>query len=217
MLSSCSPDLLTQSNSCFSHARRLGKALAGWRRLKAAAVRRRASTCITWGRGAGARTNCPKETQEMADQDNSKTGVTLPDTGVRDEHGLEPIEDIFSSPTRADGSEGEADMDLTTGLRLRRVRKGESNTVSDKTLQRLDRAHPLWSRARTATACPSRAHAHHSRRISSRLLSETPARAQSCQQDTTRPAQAGLPRYQESWTSAPPPINCRSPTRILAS
>ena len=27
-----------------------------------------------------------------------KTGVTLKDSGVRDEHGLEPIEGIFSSP-----------------------------------------------------------------------------------------------------------------------
>ncbi|KAI9863899.1 MAG: hypothetical protein M1813_003551 [Trichoglossum hirsutum] len=30
-----------------------------------------------------------------------RTGVTLKDTGVRDEHGLEPIEGIFSSPARS--------------------------------------------------------------------------------------------------------------------
>lgn len=30
-----------------------------------------------------------------------KTGVTLRDTGVRDEYGLEPVEGIFSSPDKA--------------------------------------------------------------------------------------------------------------------
>lgn len=29
-----------------------------------------------------------------------KTGVTLPDPGIRDEHGLEPVEHIFSSPVK---------------------------------------------------------------------------------------------------------------------
>ncbi|KAH0551706.1 hypothetical protein GP486_007078, partial [Trichoglossum hirsutum] len=32
-----------------------------------------------------------------------RTGVTLKDTGVRDEHGLEPIEGIFSSPAKSPG------------------------------------------------------------------------------------------------------------------
>ncbi|KAJ4286365.1 mitotic fidelity of chromosome transmission- protein [Collariella sp. IMI 366227] len=63
-----------------------------------------------------------------------KTGVTVPDSGVRDEHGMEPIEDLFSSPGKSDeehhaereeeeeeeeeeddyGS-GEEAMDITTG------------------------------------------------------------------------------------------------------
>ena len=30
-----------------------------------------------------------------------KTGITLQDTGVRDEHGLEPIDGIFSSPQKS--------------------------------------------------------------------------------------------------------------------
>ena len=30
-----------------------------------------------------------------------KTGTTLKDTGVRDEHGLEPIDGIFSSPEKS--------------------------------------------------------------------------------------------------------------------
>ncbi|KAK4156357.1 kinetochore CENP-C fungal-like protein [Chaetomidium leptoderma] len=54
-----------------------------------------------------------------------KTGVTVPDSGVRDEHGMEPIEDLFSSPGKSDhenqeeevsdeyGS-GEEAMDITT-------------------------------------------------------------------------------------------------------
>lgn len=29
-----------------------------------------------------------------------KTGITLKDSGVRDEHGLEPIDGIFSSPEK---------------------------------------------------------------------------------------------------------------------
>lgn len=31
---------------------------------------------------------------------SSKTGVMLKDTGVRDEHGMQPLEDIFSSPEK---------------------------------------------------------------------------------------------------------------------
>ena len=30
-----------------------------------------------------------------------KTGITLKDTGQRDEHGLEPIDGIFSSPEKS--------------------------------------------------------------------------------------------------------------------
>ncbi|KAL2133447.1 hypothetical protein VTI74DRAFT_2333 [Chaetomium olivicolor] len=59
-----------------------------------------------------------------------KTGVTVPDSGVRDEHGMEPIENLFSSPSKSDTEEqheeqheeasddygsGEEAMDITTG------------------------------------------------------------------------------------------------------
>ncbi|KAK4122516.1 hypothetical protein N657DRAFT_620335 [Parathielavia appendiculata] len=58
-----------------------------------------------------------------------KTGVTVPDSGIRDEHGMEPIENLFSSPAKSDHEEdqaeasddygsGEEDMDLTTGSGL---------------------------------------------------------------------------------------------------
>ncbi|KAK4101800.1 hypothetical protein N658DRAFT_495735 [Parathielavia hyrcaniae] len=59
-----------------------------------------------------------------------KTGVTVPDSGVRDEHGMEPIENLFSSPAKSDneeeqaeasddyGSGEEEDMDITTGSGL---------------------------------------------------------------------------------------------------
>lgn len=30
-----------------------------------------------------------------------KTGLTVPDSGIRDEHGLEPMDDLFSSPNKA--------------------------------------------------------------------------------------------------------------------
>jgi len=29
-----------------------------------------------------------------------KTGLTVPDSGIRDEHGLEPMDDLFSSPNK---------------------------------------------------------------------------------------------------------------------
>lgn len=29
-----------------------------------------------------------------------KTGVSLKDTGVRDEHGMQPLDDVFSSPDK---------------------------------------------------------------------------------------------------------------------
>lgn len=48
-----------------------------------------------------------------------KTGVTLKDTGVRDEHGMQPLEDIFSSPEKEsqngfdeDDSSEDASMDI---------------------------------------------------------------------------------------------------------
>ena len=37
--------------------------------------------------------------------------MTLRDTGVRDEHGMEPIDDIFSSPGKADSDDGDEDED----------------------------------------------------------------------------------------------------------
>jgi len=33
--------------------------------------------------------------------EDRKTGITLKDTGIRDEHGLEPIDGIFSSPEKS--------------------------------------------------------------------------------------------------------------------
>lgn len=38
-----------------------------------------------------------------------KTGVFLKDTGLRDEHGMQPLDDIFSSPEKESrsGAEGE--------------------------------------------------------------------------------------------------------------
>ncbi|KAF6834969.1 cupin domain protein [Colletotrichum plurivorum] len=47
-----------------------------------------------------------------------KTGIELPDTGIRDEHGMQPIDGLFSSPEKDGGSpdndatRGEQDMEL---------------------------------------------------------------------------------------------------------
>lgn len=46
----------------------------------------------------GALLMSPTELQLMQAR---KTGITLKDSGVRDEHGLEPIDGIFSSPEKA--------------------------------------------------------------------------------------------------------------------
>jgi centromere protein C len=63
----------------------------------------------------------------------SKTGLTIPDSGIRDEHGMEPLEAVFSSPEKPkpaksahvdeeeevdesdDNDTGEA-MDITTSM-----------------------------------------------------------------------------------------------------
>ena len=61
----------------------------------------------------------------LADTGRRKTGVTVPDSGVRDEHGMEPLENLFSSPGKSDHEEqqdegsddygsGEEAMDITT-------------------------------------------------------------------------------------------------------
>lgn len=43
---------------------------------------------------------------------NSKTGVFLKDTGARDEHGMQPLDDIFSSPDKEnDGDEPDDESD----------------------------------------------------------------------------------------------------------
>ncbi|EFX05500.1 cupin domain containing protein [Grosmannia clavigera kw1407] len=82
------------------------------------------------------RSQLPNEHIYTLGERGRKTGVTLRDTGVRDEHGMEPMESIFSSPAKSspgdaldasgdeqveeDGGEeddddgGEVDMDLTT-------------------------------------------------------------------------------------------------------
>ncbi|TPX09963.1 uncharacterized protein E0L32_008810 [Thyridium curvatum] len=66
--------------------------------------------------GSQRRSNAPNEHVYALGERGRKTGVTLKDTGVRDEYGMQPIDDIFSSPEKGgnDSDDGEADMDLTT-------------------------------------------------------------------------------------------------------
>jgi hypothetical protein len=42
-----------------------------------------------------------------------KTGVSVKDSGKRDEYGMEPLDNFFSSS----GSEDEQDMDIDEGMR----------------------------------------------------------------------------------------------------
>ena len=62
---------------------------------------------------------CPRLTLVSV---SSKTGIVLKDTGIRDEHGMEPLDALFSSPRKeaseeenvsGDDGSGE-DMDITT-------------------------------------------------------------------------------------------------------
>lgn len=52
---------------------------------------------------------------------NRKTGIGLPELGDRDEHGMAPIDGLFSSPEKGtplagdDRTQGAMDMDLESG------------------------------------------------------------------------------------------------------
>ncbi|KAI8161247.1 Inner kinetochore subunit cnp3 [Colletotrichum sp. SAR 10_70] len=64
-----------------------------------------------------------------------KTGIELPDTGVRDEHGMQPIDGLFSSPEKDNGSPdestGEQDMELDsdTGAGPATILKGHPRLI----------------------------------------------------------------------------------------
>ncbi|KAK4167294.1 putative centromere protein [Cladorrhinum sp. PSN259] len=71
-----------------------------------------------------------------------KTGVTIPDSGIRDEHGMEPIENLFSSPKKPDDDEveeeeeeesddgtGEAPMDLTVPFTAGALLNGQASRI----------------------------------------------------------------------------------------
>ena len=47
----------------------------------------------------------------------SKTGITLKDTGVRDEHGMMPMENIFSSPEKP-GASSQKPSSSSNGKRM---------------------------------------------------------------------------------------------------
>ncbi|KAK3321228.1 kinetochore CENP-C fungal-like protein [Cercophora scortea] len=44
-----------------------------------------------------------------------KTGITLKDSGIRDEHGMEPLDALFSSPHKANGGDDDDDDDNNEG------------------------------------------------------------------------------------------------------
>jgi centromere protein C len=64
-------------------------------------------------------------TEELwSDVVRRKTGITLEDRGIRDEHGMEPLDNLFSSPAKSarkgasasrsqeDESDGEQEMEM---------------------------------------------------------------------------------------------------------
>lgn len=119
----------------------------------------------------------------IADTRRRKTGVTVPDSGVRDEHGMEPIENLFSSPGKSDhedeqeeGSDdygsGEEAMDITTSTGLRRT---QHKTLGSLTwLQHLESVQRHYSTV-TGIGCLCRCHAsgRRGRRSSTHRLNVT--------------------------------------------
>ncbi|KAF4636531.1 hypothetical protein G7Y89_g1557 [Cudoniella acicularis] len=65
----------------------------------------RASESIMAPNGAALPKRKPKENNFIFDLGvrGRKTGLTLPDTGIRDENGLEPMDGLFSSPAKTNG------------------------------------------------------------------------------------------------------------------
>ncbi|KAL1903396.1 mitotic fidelity of chromosome transmission-related protein [Sporothrix stenoceras] len=59
--------------------------------------------------GGGRRSTQTSEHIYKLGERGRKTGVTLRDTGVRDEHGMEPIDNIFSSPTKGNSDDDDAE------------------------------------------------------------------------------------------------------------
>lgn len=75
--------------------------------------------CTSWELLAGMRSRVSlfisPRIPGYANRLSSKTGVTLKDSGIRDEHGMQPLEDLFSSPHKPtedrDEDKGEDDED----------------------------------------------------------------------------------------------------------
>lgn len=58
-----------------------------------------------------------------------KTGITLKDTGVRDEHGMEPMAGIFSSPVKEASPGKEKRSDGTSGSEAMAMQESESSVA----------------------------------------------------------------------------------------
>lgn len=74
---------------------------------------RKARLFTIWVSGAGETIQGPKKTHRaMLTRllPGRKTGVFLKDTGARDEHGMQPLDDVFSSPEK-DSQNGVEDED----------------------------------------------------------------------------------------------------------
>ncbi|GKT87101.1 cupin domain-containing protein [Colletotrichum tofieldiae] len=117
-----------------------------------------------------------------------KTGIELPDTGVRDEHGMQPIDGLFSSPEKDNGSSGddmtrgEQDMELESesGPGPASIMKNHPRLVprgtsrARPTLDRLRCGTPASALRRRQPGClPTEDHLPHSPTVAVRYLADS--------------------------------------------
>lgn len=103
--------------SCFAVSISTIHSRATWRRVQRrnGAPTRKARLFTTWASGAGETFEVQEEISHRAVLTRlfaaRKTGVFLKDTGARDEHGMQPLDDIFSSPEKESQNGAEDDED----------------------------------------------------------------------------------------------------------
>lgn len=63
----------------------------------------------------------------LIDSAISKTGIVLKDSGARDEHGMQPLDDVFSSPDK-ESRNGADDLDEDSDEEPMDIDEGEFGT-----------------------------------------------------------------------------------------
>lgn len=120
------------------YRQRAATATSPWRQqIRQARRSARTTTSMLVFKG-GARFRCAVPTLVRdADRLRRKTGITLKDTGVRDEHGMEPLDGIFSSPEKSPqkfGSRGGVATSSSTDMQIQQSMSRTLSTHHDNLL-----------------------------------------------------------------------------------